>query len=342
MPLVDVDTVRRTVLAGYAGAGVEDDEARIVTGHQVESNLVGHDSHGVARTARYVTQIRAGEIVPGAPIEVEQDTPSTAVVDGHWGFGYRVTETAVRLGVDKARATGVGALTIRRQSHIGRLGGYADLAAREGMIALLMADSGMGPKTVAPFGGAERRLGTNPLCIAVPRGDGDTAVLDMATSAVAVGKLEIARRRGEPIPLGWVVDVDGRPSTDPRAYYDGGAVLPLGGDQGHKGYGLSFMVETMCGLLTGLGFGVAADGRLNDGVFLLVLDPARFLEPARFRSMVQDFCEFLTATPPSAGSAGVLYPGQLEERTRATRLREGIPLDEVTWAELQELAGGVR
>ena len=222
--------------------------------HQIKANLVGHDSHGVIHIPEYCERIDKGHIVPGAPFDVVSETDSTAVIDGNWGFGFVVTEKATKMAIEKAKSTGVATLTVRRQSHIGRLGDYATMALNSDMIGLITADSGAGPKAVAPFGGKARRLGTNPICIGVPSDLDGPVVLDMATSAVAAGKISLARNRGEQVPLGWIVDKDGNPTTDPNDYYAGGAILPVGADQGHKGYGLSFMVEMFSGLFTGLGF----------------------------------------------------------------------------------------
>jgi LDH2 family malate/lactate/ureidoglycolate dehydrogenase len=328
-----LDMLERIYLAKGASAA----EARTVARHQVQANLAGHDSHGLIHVMRYVDQIDRGHIVLGAPFEVERETATTGVINGNWGFGFVVTERAMGMAIDKARQSGVGAMTVRHQSHVGRLGGYATMAAEAGMIAMMMADSGLGPKSVTPFGGRESRLGTNPLCFAVPTASGGPVLLDMATSAVAAGKLRLARNRGESIPQGWILDSQGRPTTDPNDYYEGGTVLPLGGDQGHKGYGLSFVVEVLCGLLTGLGFGVDPEGRHNDGIFLAVFDVEQFHDGGLFRRSVADFIDYLKQTPLAEGFSEVQYPGEYEYRTTQRRRLEGIEVDEATWRELTAL-----
>lgn len=321
----------------YLAKGASEHEARTVARHQVAANLAGHDSHGLIHVMRYAAQIDRGHIVPGAPFEVERETPTTAVINGNWGFGFVVTERAMEMAIEKARQHGVSAMTVRQQSHVGRLGGYATMAAEAGMIAMLMADSGLGPKSVAPFGGRESRLGTNPLCVAAPTRTGGPVLLDMATSAVAAGKLRVARQRGESVPAGWILDRDGKATTDPADYYDGGTVLPLGGDQGHKGYGLSFIVEMFCGLLTGLGFGIDPEGRHNDGIFLAVFDVEHFAELDRFTSSLTDFIAYLKETPLADGFSEVQYPGESEYRTTERRRREGIDVDDDTWRDLVAL-----
>jgi LDH2 family malate/lactate/ureidoglycolate dehydrogenase len=339
VPVVSADELRKILVSIYESRGVPTDEAAAVADHQVDANLIGHDSHGAIRTVDYVRRLEKGDIVPGAPFEVERETATTAVVNGNWGFGFVQTAKAMRLAIDKARASGVAAVTIRYQSHMGRLGAYAEMAAAEGMIALITADSGRGPKSVVPYGGAQPRLGTNPICFAVPTG-GVPLVLDIATSAVAGGKVMLARNEGADLEPGLLVDADGKPTTDPNDYFAGGALAPLGASQAHKGYGLSVIVEVPCGILTGLGYGVAADARHNDGNFIAVFDVARFRDPKEFTADVNEFMAYLKETPPAPGFAEVLVPGEIEARTGAVRRAEGITIDETTWQQLVSLGAG--
>src|SRR5438874_7949667 len=159
----------------------------------------------------------------------------------------------------------------------------------------------------------------------------------MATSAVAAGKLNLARAQGKPIPLGWLLDRDGKPTTNPNAQLEGGVMLPLGGPEGHKGYGLSFAVETLAAVLPGLGFGNDPQGRHNDGTFMLVIDPAAF-SPKDFKSEVEGFVRYLKETPPAEGVQEVFYPGEIEYRTSQRRGQEGIPIEDSTWGRLGEIA----
>jgi len=225
-----------------------------------------------------------------------------------------------------------------RQSHVGRLGAYPLMAARAGMIGLATADSGRSPKHVAPFGGREARLGTNPISIAVPSDLEAPFYLDMATSAVAAGKIALAVARDEQIPQGWIIDAEGRHTTDPRAYRKGGALLPLGGSEGYKGSGLAAMVEVLCGLLTGLGFGVEPTGRHNDGCFMAVFNVAAFRPLQDFKTEVAEFARYLKSTPPSEGSNGVFYPGEVENLREQKRKVEGIQVEDATWDRLKQLA----
>jgi uncharacterized oxidoreductase len=343
MPDVRADDLIAYATAVYESAGAPAEHARTVAQHQVGANLVGHDSHGVVLLATYVDRIDRGHIAPAARPEVLNESPATLAVNGHWGFGPVVSEWTMERLIAKARATKLAAGTVREQSHVGRLADYPLMAARAGFISLMMADSGQSPKAVAPFGGREARLGTNPICIAFPSRLPGPIFIDMATSAVAAGKLNLARAQGKPIPLGWLLDRDGKPTTNPNAQLEGGVMLPLGGPEGHKGYGLSFAVETLAAVLPGLGFGVDPKGRHNDGTFMLVIDPAAF-SPTDFTAEVEAFVRYLKATPPAEGFEEVLYPGEIEYRTEQRRRREGIPIEPATWKRLGEIGArfGVR
>ena len=337
MPVFTHDYLHKVCLHIFLALGASEVEADIVSTHVVKANLVGHDSHGVIQVPVYADRIKKGHIVPGAPTEVLNETPATARINGNWGFGYVVTEQAMKMAIEKARPSGVAAITVFHQSHIGRLGDYPTMAAQEGMIGLITADSGQGPKAVAPFGGRSRRLGTNPISIAVPSDLEGTVLLDMATSAVAAGKISLALNRRESIPASWVIDKDGNPTTNPQDYYNGGAILPVGADQGHKGYGLSFMVEMFSGILTGLGFGIDPQARHNDGCFIAVFNVEAFRPLVDFKREMREFAHFVKDSPPAQGFKEVLYPGEPEWRTEQQRRREGIYVEDETWQQLWAL-----
>lgn len=338
MPIVPAERLRTIVTTLLQAAGASQHEGDTVARYSVSANLAGHDSHGVIQIPTYIDRIAKGHIVPGAPFEVKKETATTMVVDGNWGFGYVVAERAAMLTIEKARRSNVAATTMLRQSHVGRVATYPLMAAKEGMIAIMTADSGRSPKAVAPFGGREARLGTNPICIAVPSDLDGPFVLDMATSGVAVGKIKLAQAKGTAIPEGWIVDKNGQPTTDPFDYDKGGVVLPLGGAEGHKGYGLSAMVEVLSALLPGLGFGVDPTGRHNDGCFLAMFNVEAFRPLAGFKAEVAEFARYLKSTPPSAGFTEVLYPGEIEWRREQERLANGIEVDEKTWKAFIALA----
>ena len=338
MPNVEAERLLQIEQGLLQAAGASAEEAEIVARHSVAANLAGHDSHGVIQIPIYIDRIRRGHIVPGAKFEVVSETDSSTVIDGNWGFGYVVSERAMNMTISKARRRGVAAATVRHQSHVGRLTDYPLMAAEAGMIGLMTADSGRSAKNVVPFGGRHRRLGTNPICMAVPTDLDGPMFIDFATSAVAGGKISVAVARGQRIPEGWIVDSDGNPTTDPNDLAAGGAQLPLGGTEGHKGYGLSVMIEILCGILTGLGFGHDPSGRHNDGCFMAAFDVRAFRPLADFRREVTQFANYLKDTPRAAGFERIYYPGEMEHE-RARRLeRDGIEVEDATWDELRRLA----
>jgi uncharacterized oxidoreductase len=339
MPTVRYEDLYKLAVAIYEAAGTDRTSAETVARHQAGANLAGHDSHGIQLLPTYVTRIDREHIQPKKGPEIIRETPATIFVNGQWGFGPVVSEFTMQRCIAKARELGVAVGVVREQSHVGRLADYPLMAVREGFIALMMCDSGQNIKQVAPFGGREARLGTNPICIAFPSNMPGPVFIDMATSAVAAGKLQLYRARGLPIPEGWLVEKDGRPATDPAAYYERGAVmLPLGGPEGHKGYGLSFAVETLASLLPGLGFGIDPQGRHNDGSFMLVVDPGNFQPPEEFKALVDDFVRYLKETAPAEGFTEVLYPGELEYRTEQERRAKGIPIEDETWTQVSKVA----
>jgi len=338
MPTVAADRLRTIASRLLEGAGASGHEAETVARHCIEANLVGHDSHGIIQVPTYIDRVAKGHIVPGAPIEIVQESPTTTVFDGNWGFGYVVAEHAMKTTIEKAKTSNIAAATVFRQSHIGRLAAYPLMAARAGMIGMITADSGRSPKAVAPFGGREPRLGTNPISFAIPSDLEGPLFLDMASSAVAAGKIHLAQARGLPVPEGWIVDKDGKQTTNPADLRGGGALLPLGGSEGYKGYGLSAIVEIFSGILTGLGFGVEPTGRHNDGCFMLAVKVDAFRPLAGFRAEVRDFAEYLKATPPAAGFEEVLYPGEIESRRARVNAEKGIDVEDATWGQLTKLA----
>ena len=337
MPLVQAAKIEKIAADLLEAAGASRAEAQTVARHSVGANLTGHDSHGIIQIPTYIDRIDKGHIVPGAPMDVMSDTPTTTVVDGNWGFGYVATEEVMRRTIEKAKTSNVAAATVFRQGHVGRVADYPLMAAEAGMIGIMTADSGRAPKAVAPFGGREARLGTNPISIAVPSNLDGPLYFDLSTAAAAAGKIKLAEARGEQVPSGWVIDAEGRPTTDPSALGQGGALLPLGGDVGFKGYALASMVEILSALLTGLGFGVEPTGRHNDGCFIAVFNVSAFRDLETFKQEVTEFAHYLVDTPPAEGFDRVYYPGEVEHLKRTERLRDGINIEDATWAKLKGL-----
>src|ERR1700740_2891171 len=334
MPKIQADRLEEIGRALFEAAGSPKEEAALVMRHIVGANLVGHDSDGLIQIPPHIERLKVGHIVPGAPWKIVQESPTTTVVDGHWGFGYVVNERAMRLTIEKAEQSNVGAVTVFRQGQIGRHPSDTLMAAEAGMIGLITADSGRSPKAVAPFGGREARLGTNPISIAMPSDLDGPLYLDMATSAAAAGKIALAVARNQPVPDGWIIGSDGKPTNDPRQLRQGGALLPVGGSEGYKGYGLSVMVEILCGLLTGLGLGVEPTGRHNDGCFMAVFKVDAFRPLAQFKKDIGEFAAYLKATRLAEGRSGVYYPGESQTLREVERRKTGIDVEDATWNKL--------
>ncbi len=338
MPTLAPDRLRTIAADLLEAAGAPRDEAETVARHCIEANLAGHDSHGIIQIPTYANRIEKGHIVPGAKFDIVQETATTTVVDAHWGFGYVQTERAMQMTIEKAKQQNVAACTIYRQGHVGRVAAYPLMAAEAGMIGLMTADSGRAPKQVAPFGGREARLGTNPISIAVPSDLAGPLFFDLSTAAAAAGKIKLAQARGQHVPPGWLIGADGAPTTDPSVLGNGGALLPLGGDVGFKGYALSAMVEILSALLTGLGFGVEPTGRHNDGCFIACFRVDAFRDLDVFKKDVADFAAYLKSTPPAEGFSEVFYPGEVEFLRKQERMKTGVEIEDKTWGDLTALA----
>lgn len=321
-------------------AGAPASRAQVVADSLVESDLTGHDSHGVVRVIEYVSQIRQGRIVPQAEPAIIRETATTLLVDGRWGFGQVVAEWTIQRIVQKAADHHIAAGGIFRCGHVGRAGAYPAMAAQRGFVGLIFVNGGGMEPRVTPHGGVRPVFGTNPLAAALPVQGLPPIVLDFSTSMVASGKIRLARDRGEEVPEGWILDRAGRPSRRPEDYYAGGMLLPAAG---HKGYALSLLVEVLGGLLTGAGTPVLPESgyKLGNGVFFLAVNVESFRPLAEFAAQVRQLVDLVKSVPPAEGVGEVLLPGEPEERVRARRLAEGVPLADTTWAKIAETARSV-
>jgi LDH2 family malate/lactate/ureidoglycolate dehydrogenase len=316
----------------FEAAGTPADLADVVADHLISANLAGHDSHGVIRIPSYVQTIRRGALDPAARPRVLQDRGPVLLVDGNWAFGQVAARYGIDLAVGRAKEVGVALVGIVRSNHIGRVGEYPTLAAQRGVAAFVTV-GGLGT-SVAPFGGRQGALGTNPISFGFPAASHPPFLVDFATSAIAGGKVMVARAKGEPVPPGSLLDAAGEPTLDPNAYFAGGALLPFGG---HKGYGLSLVSALFSGVLTQAAHAEGVRG--GGGVLMLAIDAGAFGPPERAIADADAAMERIKAVPAAAGVDEVLIPGEPEARSRERRLREGIPVPERTWAEIGETAG---
>lgn len=315
-----------------AGVGAPHDSAVAVSRSLVRSNLMGHDSHGVRRLRPYVEAVHEGRIDPAAQPVARPRGSGSVIIEGRRAFGQLSAQCAVEEIRSATEEHGTATAVIRDGNHVGRLGEYVESLANHDLVALAFCNA---DATVAPFGGRERRLGTNPLAWAVPQAKGaPPIVMDWATSATAEGKLAVALADGQRIPYGQLLDASGEASTDPGSFYEGGALLPFGG---HKGYGLGVIIEVLGGLLTGTGISSLPGYDGSFGTVLCAFDITRFVSAEYFREQAGRFCSQLVHTPLATGHDDVLIPGELEERTRQQRTQQGIPVPETIWRDMHEL-----
>jgi uncharacterized oxidoreductase len=341
MPTIAPDSLEQFAAALLQAGGANSEEARITAIGLVDANLCGYDSHGVMRIPYYVAAMQKGEVLSSASWDVLRESDHHIAVDANWGFGH---VTALRLTeklIEKAQAGGVGIGTMLHSGHIGRLGQYAEIVAARGLVSMLMVNSHGAVHRVAPPGGKASRLATNPLCIGVPHGDHDDLILDFSTSATAEGKVRVKWIAKEAAPEGWLIDAEGRPTTDAAALYGEprGSILPFGGPQMYKGFGLGLMVDILCGALSG---GLVSREKpltpIGNCVFMMVLDPAHFGGAQHFADEVSQLAAFVRDCPRCEGVNEIMLPGDPERRTRRERSAIGIPLDEENWKKLVELA----
>jgi L-2-hydroxycarboxylate dehydrogenase (NAD+) len=330
--------------------GVPEEEARLAADVLSAADRRGIDSHGVARLRTYYELLTAGRINPRPQPRIVHETPSTATVDGDNGLGLVVGPWANEVAMQKAAACGSGWVSVCNTNHYGIAGYYVMKAAERDMIGWSMTNTSKG---VAPLWGAERMLGTNPIAIAFPTGEEPPIVLDMATSTVAYGKIEMAERESESIPLGWAIDGDGIPTTDPRAMIDGGALVPLGSDRehgGHKGYGLGLAVDVLCAVLSGANWGPFTPPfalrqpdpprRVGKGIghFFGAMRVDAFRDVDEFKAQIDDFIRTLRATRPAPGTSGPLIPGDPERAAQKQRDAHGVPLIDAVLEDLRDIS----
>ncbi len=335
MPTFTASQLRKLGTRLFEALGAPSKEAKRVADSLVKANLAGHDSHGVMRIPQYVEAIKRGQIKPGAKIEVVRETPSTALLDGNWGFGQVIAEKGMKMAMEKAKVHSISAVGLFHCNHIGRLGEYALMAAEQDMIGIVVCNAPPPGGNTAPYGGKARRLSTDPISAAVPAGKWKPFLLDFATSMVAEGKLRIKYYGGKKVPSGWIMDKEGRPTTDPKAFYDGGAILPFGG---HKGYALSLLIDILGGALTGGGCVSSREFVGGNGTLMMVINISSFTPLQEFKERVDALFEAIKDTPTAMGFKEVLVPGEPEFRTEEKRLKEGVFVEEKTWQNLTKIA----
>lgn len=333
MPVFHAGPLRRLVSAVFASAGSRPDEAALIARRLVDANLVGHDSHGIVRVPAYVRWVGEGKVVANRHVQVISQGDAFAILDGQHGYGQVIGGEAMEIGLAMAARTGIALVCLRQVHHLGRIGDWAEHCAAEGVVSVHFVNAVHVGWMVAPFGGIERRMSTNPFCCGMPVDGGDPIILDFATSTIAEGKALVARNKGVEVPERAVIDSAGAETRDPNALYatPPGALLPFGD---HKGYGLAVFCDLLAGALGG--GGTNHDGRENkrqvvNNMLSILIDP-RVIGATSMNAEATRFVAWLRSSAAREGD--VMVPGDPERRHRATRARDGIPVDDKTWSDV--------
>lgn len=324
----------------FRAAGSREREAALIARHLVEANLCGHDSHGIGVVPGYVEGIRQSRLVLNQQLKTSLDAGGMLMCDGGLGAGQVMAHDAMELGIARARETGSCAVALRESYHVGRIGHWAEQCAAAGMVSIHFVNVVAGP-FVAPFGGTMARLGTNPFAAGFPRQGADPVIVDFATSTLALGKVRVARNKGEALPAGAVIDASGRPSNDPSVMFSEprGALTTFGE---HKGWGL----QLACELLGAAVAGAPVQDRpevqpgLVNSMFSVIVAPERLGTAGPYAERLEAVARWVTSEN-GAGPGEVLLPGMPERRTRAARLAAGIPVDRESWDQIAAAAASV-
>lgn len=345
MPTFTPDRITQISYDLLRAVGSKESHARTVAEHLTNANLSGHDSHGFIRIIQYVREINDGDINPTAEPEVLNESSTTAQLDANSTFGQVAMTAALEIGMAKAHEHGLSLVNVSNHEHTGRVGTYAESAAKEGFASLMCSGYVGGPNlmAVAPFGGTVRKLSTNPFVIAFPYNDDGPVLLDFATTISAEGKLRVARAKGATLPDYWTITADGTPSNDPNTYYEGGSLLPIGGlHGGHKGYALSFMVTLFGAVLAAVATPEMQNARATSDTMLygstqILIDLQRLGSLDLIKAQVDGIVSYVKDTPMREGYSEVLYPGEFEIRNRKQRRADGLYIEDATWNGVTEL-----
>ena len=337
MPIIPHKTMEAFGAAILGASGLPADQAQIASHHLVESNLMGHDSHGVIRIPNYSASIRKGDLKPVGGQTTVRETPASLVWDANRSFGIVLCYSAMQEAVERAKKHTFGAVAVHRSGHIGRLGAYPPMAAQEDCIGVVMLNGGA--RFTAPFGGVGRRLPPNPIAISVPVENGAPLMLDITTSVAAGGKVEVNRARGKLLPDGWLVDAEGNTVNDPNRFWeDGVAMLPVGGEVGYKGYGLAMMIDAIAGGLSWAGCSAAEPTRGGSGYLALAIRIDAFIDPDEFKRETRTLVDWVKSSPTMPGVKQIYVPGEIEDEIMQQRIQAGLNIEDETWEALSKNA----
>jgi uncharacterized oxidoreductase len=337
------EPLTRAIEAIVAAGGSNATEARLVAENLVTANLLGHDSHGIGMIPRYIDAVLEGGLAPNQHPKATVDTGALLALDGCKGYGQVIGREAMQMAIERTKKLGSCVMTLGNSHHLGRIGHWAEMAVARGFVSIHFVNV-ISHARVAPYGGRDARFGTNPCCIGVPLPGEAPFLLDYATSAVAQGKMRVAHNKGEKVPPGRLIDTEGHPTNDPRyaVVPPFGAMLPFGE---YKGYGMAIACELLGGALTGGGtwhYEESSKQRVMNGMLAIVIDARRLGTASAFEREARLFLDWLRKARPAPGFDRVRIAGEPEREMRAKRARDGIPVDETTWEEIQCAADKVK
>jgi uncharacterized oxidoreductase len=324
----------------FSAIGCDGAEAEVISRLLVTANLVGHDSHGVARIPRYVDYWRQGEVLPNQKATITFENQQIVIFDGNKGFGQSIGVEVVSAGIDKARQNGVALVGVGNVGHLGRIGDWAEMAIAAGQTSLHFVNTSGAGMSVAPFGGIESRYATNPISIGMPNDAGESLIFDAATSMLAEGKIIVAKNKGVELPEGALTGADGTPTRDPNALYTPPhAVMNAMGE--HKGGGLAIMADLLAGALGGGGCARPGVTAVYNGMLSILIDPAVFADRTFVGNETARFADWVRSARPVDPDKPVLLPGDPERNTRRDREQNGIVLDDTTWGQITDTAASL-
>jgi uncharacterized oxidoreductase len=337
------EPLTRAIEAIVTAGGSNAEEARLVAENLVTANLLGHDSHGIGMIPRYIDAVLEGGLAPNQHPKATVDTGALLALDGCKGYGQVIGRDAMQMAIERAKKFGTCVMTLGNSHHLGRIGAWAEMAVAAGFVSIHFVNV-ISHARVAPYGGRDARFGTNPCCIGVPLPGEPPFVLDYATSAVAQGKMRVAHNKGEKVPPGRLIDTEGHPTTDPRyaVVPPYGAMLPFGE---YKGYGMAVACELLGGAFTGGGtwhYEESSQQRVMNGMLAIVIDAKRLGTAGAFEREARLFLDWLRKSRTAPGFDRVRIAGEPEREMRAKRSRDGIPVDDATWEEIQRAADKVK
>jgi hydroxycarboxylate dehydrogenase B len=339
MPATELVEIGTYILERYGSSHAE---SVMVSESLVNSNLRGYDSHGVVRLPEYVANIQSGAVRPGAEFQILTETPAMALVDAHWGWGQVSGKRAMELAIKKANEMGIGAVSVANSQHVGRLGEYPTMAVPHRMMGLALINNGgtIAAEKVAPWGGVEPRLAPNPIAWASPSGHSWPIVVDITTSVIPEGRVRLASFANSKLPSGCILDGKGNPTTDAKSFYGPpqGALLPLGGIVGNKGFGLGIMTEILGGALSNNACVGQRVEQGSSGLFFQAIDIQRFASFEDFIDRILGFEKWIKSSKKLDGFEDIYMPGERAQREYEQRMQTGIPIDEKVWEMIDRLA----